>query len=308
MDLDKLLFYSFPGGILLAGLLVAFPNLVDTMPAGLWLASAPLLGFVFHSFQRTIFDLSGGYRRSKREVIKLLPEVDNEASAKDESDVLYKRWEMQRYSGDFPDKLATHIKRTWHFAHGLCTCVYAAVFSAVLLGVRLTPIYPEPSFAPLNVDNWQTMIVVYWATLVGISAMWANLMYLNEEIHQLEASIYRFHGKKLFCRNLPDKLWKESMSTARRRGSAPYLGALACLGLAVVVSAVPFWLSVYCLENFPMWRWWCLFIVSPGVLFISFCALFSWWHPRLADCIGRIWRLLKVKRVKFSKCFRTLLP
>ena len=271
MNLDELLFYTFPGGILLGGILIAFPVLRESGHTALLIASVPVLGFVLHSFERVVFDVGGGYFRTYREVIKELHEYFSRDLKPDE---LLKQWDMYRYSDDFPAKLAQHTKRTWHFAHGLCSCTYAASSSAILVGMKL--FYAGSKNAlPYNTSDVILMKIGYIGFLLGGLVIWGNLMYLCEEIRQLETSMFNHLWRKKGVHENPSFSWREEMKKLRGKHFNCTCRMWGWIISIAFIELSPF--VVWALRQSSLR----LFVALPGLGFVAFCMALSRWRPRV---------------------------
>ncbi len=265
MGLDKLFFYLIPGTIMLAGLLLVIPETHAVEPT-LLAASALPLGYIIHSLERVVFEFRGGYHRENRAAIRCLKEIECK-----NTDELWQIWELARYSDEFPELLAKHTKRNWHVAHGLCTSIYACVFSAALIASKLV-CQEYNMFA----DTLMPLKIGYFGFVVMGTVFWVNLAAVWKNIYQLEASVVRKYGQRFFGATISRESLSAEIKRARIQSCSKVL--LKCAFAIALLVSVSFciWCNPRILAGLDvLWNKTCIVLVTPLLISILFAFVFS---------------------------------
>ncbi len=107
--MEQLIWFSIPGALLCATLFVVCSSSADEIV--LWIAVAPVIGFVVHQVFRLGFEVAGGFASKRRKVLYHI--------IQDLEVVSYKQaflvWEVTFYSNDMPASFRDHDRGAWHY-------------------------------------------------------------------------------------------------------------------------------------------------------------------------------------------------
>lgn len=123
--MNQLIWFSIPGSILIGAMLIIFSPCFSTSGDFLYkelssiilVLAVPITGFVAHQLFRLVFELSGGFSRKSRTVLKY---IANDLAATVDIPKLsihnaFLVWEITFYSDAFPSSFRNHNRNTWHY-------------------------------------------------------------------------------------------------------------------------------------------------------------------------------------------------
>ena len=142
--MNELIWFSIPGALVVYAARLSIPE-VHTAPDALIIASAPVVGFLFHQLYRAIFESCGGWESNSRRVLfeiraaYKIPDDDQHAP--------FLIWETTFYSDRISNSFRDHNRGAWHYIMSFRSIVLSAAFAGLLLAV--TPAFWTTAFNPL---------------------------------------------------------------------------------------------------------------------------------------------------------------
>lgn len=139
--MERFIWYSAPGVILLPGALVLWPDAwefdVRSIVAGVILAS--FLGFIIQQIFRFMFEATGSFARPSRSVLNHI--CGDFAQANDLGEIdrqtAFLIWEITFYSNAFPDSFRDHDRGAWHYIFSFWSITLAALITLGLCMVAI---------------------------------------------------------------------------------------------------------------------------------------------------------------------------
>jgi hypothetical protein len=125
--MNKLIWFSIPGAIIILPLILMVPNIGKDWIIGL--IGIPILGFIIHQLWRTIFELLGGFKSEKREIIKAIKNWNKNIKENE----AFLVWEMTFYSEVVDKSFREHDRGAWHYIMSFYTCSIASGLSILIM-------------------------------------------------------------------------------------------------------------------------------------------------------------------------------
>lgn len=130
MLMNELIWFSIPGAVLLFAAGLLFPSL-RAAPDTLLVAAAPVSGFLFHQFYRTVFELFGGWASSRRPVVAAIRSAY--AIPATDHNTPFLIWETTFYSDGIPESFRAHNRGAWHYIMSFRSIWWSSALGAICL-------------------------------------------------------------------------------------------------------------------------------------------------------------------------------
>jgi len=171
-----------PGAVIVGGTIVTWPSLKPGSEVGIavLVLMAPVVGYASHQLFRVLFEMTGGFGRSTRTVLRELPGIVGCALDQHEAFLV---WEIAFYDTSFPQGFREHDKRSWHFILSFwgVTCAVALVLAS------------EACRAWLHPERQSSSLFVLGAVGVGMM-FWAKGQLTFNEVTKQEVALARHHA------------------------------------------------------------------------------------------------------------------
>lgn len=195
--MDQLIFYSVPGFVFAISLLWIFPNIILSDKNQAIVAMAlftPIAGYLIHEIYRLFFELSGGYHRKSRLVLKYIQEI-SEKDKKITIPILdaFLVWEHAIYGEKDYEGFVVHNARSWHYILAFWSTAMASSG-----GILLSIIYSVVNKIDF-ISNFKNpifnLISAIQLSVVVIFIIRGNNVYRENNIQ--EVSFIRIHKEKI---------------------------------------------------------------------------------------------------------------
>lgn len=133
--MNELIFFSVPGFVVILSVIGIYPDIITSTSSQKLVALAlttPLFGYVLHQVYRLFFEITGGYSRKSRAVVRYIVEKLAHQEAMSVSYLqAYLIWEITLHdTKDFSNFLA-HVSKTWHFTLAFWVTTFSSIVGII---------------------------------------------------------------------------------------------------------------------------------------------------------------------------------
>ena len=167
--MDELIFFSIPGLVIVLTIIGIRPTIINSQQELITLALlTPLAGYILHQTFRLGFELTGGYSRDSRAVVKYIVEkLATQESISISKKNAFHVWEITFYDTKDFSGFRDHDARSFHYTLAFWSTSFASIFGIILTGgyyfFQKTPCFDY--FTPMKVFFIALQIVfaiIFW--------------------------------------------------------------------------------------------------------------------------------------------------
>jgi hypothetical protein len=181
--MNELIFVSIPGFIVVLSIIGIWPEIITSTSDQKFVVLAlmtPLLGYILHQVYRLFFEITGGYSRKSRAVVRYIVEKLAPQECMSVSYLqAYLVWEISLYDTKDFSNFLPHVSKTWHFTLAFWVTTFASI-----IGIIFTLCFSYYLHTPIN------LFIMGLQGILGI-IFWRRGFNIYETLNEQEVAFLR---------------------------------------------------------------------------------------------------------------------